>query len=169
MPWHLRPARAPSHLGALLGSGPLSCLRRGSGSGAPGEARGRGRAELGRGEGSAARQEAGTGAGPRGAEERGKVDRGLVRRLQLGARHDARPGNTSHSSRALSCAAESEPRGWSTLVRTPRVPHVGQAFSDLAAPLKLQPASSSPGLGRPSSSQRDLRADDEKRRWPRLE
>lgn len=169
MSWHPRPVQAPFHLGALLGSGSLSGWLRGTRSRAPGETRGRGRAELGRGEGSAARQEAGTGAGPRGAEERGKVDRGLERRLRLGARHDARPGNTSHSSRALSCAEKRGPRGWSTLVPSPRVLHVGQASSDLAARLKLQPASSKPGSGDPSGSQRDLRAGSEKRRWPRLE
>lgn len=169
MSWHPRPVQAPSHLGSLLGSGSLSDWRRGTGSGALGETRGRGRAELGRCEGSAARQEAGTGAGPRGAEERGKVDRGLERRLRLEARHDAWPGNTSHSSRALSCAAKSGPRGWSTLVLSPRVLRVGQASSDLAARLKLQPASSEQGSGGRSGSQRDLRAGSEKRRWPRLE
>lgn len=157
------PSGPPAGLRATVG------LATGHGVRGWGEARGRGRAELGRGEGSAARQEAGTGAGPRGAEERGKVDRRLERRLRLGARHDALPGNTSHSSRALSCAAKSGPRGWSTLVPSPGVARLGRAFSDLAARLKLQPASSSPESSGPSGSQSDLRAGSEKRRWPRLE
>lgn len=84
-----------------------------------GAARGRWRAEHGRGEGSAARQEAGTGAGPRGAEERGKVDRGLEQRLRLQPRHDARSGNASHGCRALNCIRRSGPRVWSTVAPCP--------------------------------------------------